>query len=78
MKGLLHRRLQRLEGRAREEDADASPPGYWAGLLMERLTHIHERTPPELRLEYASQSNVEEVKARLKALLDSPKYRDLH
>jgi hypothetical protein len=68
---LLHRRLQRLEHRLREEAG--APPGHSTVLLMQRLKEIHERIPPELRSEHPSESTIQEVRARLKAIFDSRK-----
>ena len=71
----LQRRLHQLELRARGEMINAHPPGDAIKRLMERIAQIRSRIPPEDLLAYHSeanaeqrQRNLEEIRARLRAL----------
>ena len=71
MKSTLHRRLQQLELRAREESGDAYPPGYWRGILIQKINQIRSRIPPEQLLYYQSSEGREAIHADFRARLES-------
>ena len=67
----LRRRLQKLELRSRAHTLDPQPDGYWKRLVMERIEAISQRRKAlGIHSEPAPQSEVEEVKRRLRAFLD--------
>ena len=71
MKSTVQRRLQQLELRAREERLDAYPPGYWHGVLLQKINQIRSRIPPEQLLYYQSPEGREAMRAELQARLQS-------
>ncbi len=71
MKSSVQRRLQQLELRAREKSVDAYPPGYWHGVLLQKINQIRSRIPPEQLLYYQSEAGREAIHAELRARLQS-------
>jgi hypothetical protein len=71
MRATLHRRLQQLELRAQEGKLDAYPPGYWHGMLVQKVNQIRSRIPPEQLLYYQSPSGREAIHADFRAQLQS-------
>jgi len=71
MKPTVYRRLQQLELRAREERLDAYPPGYWHGMLVQKINQIRSRIPPEQLLYYQSPEGRDALHAELRARLQS-------
>jgi len=71
MGSTLHPRLQQLKPRAREESGDAYPPGYWHGMLRQKINQIRARIPPEQLLYYQSPAGREAIYADFRARLES-------
>ena len=72
----LRTRLQQLERRGLAHRLDAQAEGYWKRLVMERIEAIRQRRKAlGIHSEPVSQSEVEEVKKRLRALLEDVKRR---
>jgi hypothetical protein len=72
----IQTRLQKLELRSRAHRLDAQPEGYWKRLVMERIEAISQRRKAlGIHSEPVPQTAVEEVKKRLRALLEGREKR---
>jgi mRNA-degrading endonuclease toxin of MazEF toxin-antitoxin module len=72
----LRSRLQKLERRSLAHRLDAQPEGYWKRLVMERIEAISQRRKAlGIHSEPVPQSEVEEVKKRLRAFLEGHERR---
>jgi hypothetical protein len=72
----LQRRLQKLESRSLAHTLAAQPEGYAKRLVMERIEAISQRRKAlGIHSEPVPQSEVEEVKKRLRAFLEGRERR---